>query len=188
MVLSGHEAGNGSKTRAWLYSGMAVRLAFDLALHLDVSSQAAAGILSPAEVDLRRRVFWSICTADQALGFQLGRPTRISMEDVTVAQPGWQGKPADAASLVEGTDARAGVMTTLDVGEFVQQQRVMLCEIMASCGYILYSTSKYSKDALQKLNAGIVAQLCEWKVKLPPSLQIGHSASATYVPSVMLLQ
>lgn len=82
MVLSFQEAGNGNKTRAWLYSGkiagcfmdeleslhsggMAVRLAFDLALHLDMSSNVSAGEVSAAEADMRSNLFWGIHSADQ---------------------------------------------------------------------------------------------------------------------------
>lgn len=52
-----------------------------------------------------------------------------------------------------------------------------------------YGTSKYSKDTLQMLNASIVAQLFEWKSKLPPSLQLNLNEPLTaYPPSVLLLQ
>jgi hypothetical protein len=44
---------------------MAMRLAFDLALHVDVSRHVARKSLSQAEADLRRDVFWGAYTVDQ---------------------------------------------------------------------------------------------------------------------------
>lgn len=45
--------------------GMAMRLAFDLALHVDVSRHVARKSLSEAEANLRRDVFWGAYTVDQ---------------------------------------------------------------------------------------------------------------------------
>lgn len=42
-----------------------MRLAFDLGLHLDVSSHVADGTISQAEADLRAVVFWGAYTLDQ---------------------------------------------------------------------------------------------------------------------------
>lgn len=44
---------------------MAMRLAFDLALHVDLSPYVAKRSLSQAEADLRRDVFWGAYTIDQ---------------------------------------------------------------------------------------------------------------------------
>lgn len=44
---------------------MAIRLAFDLALHLDMSSNVSAGEITVAEADMRCRLFWAIVTTEQ---------------------------------------------------------------------------------------------------------------------------
>jgi hypothetical protein len=44
---------------------MAIRLAFDLALHIDMSSHVSKGVISAADADLRRTVFWAAYTVDQ---------------------------------------------------------------------------------------------------------------------------
>ena len=48
-----------------ILSGMAIRLAFDLALHIDMSSHVAKGAISAADADLRRTVFWAAYIVDQ---------------------------------------------------------------------------------------------------------------------------
>lgn len=44
---------------------MAIRLAFNLALHVDMSSYVFSGVIAPADADLRRMVFWAAYTVDQ---------------------------------------------------------------------------------------------------------------------------
>jgi hypothetical protein len=44
---------------------MAMRLAFDLGLHMDMAQHVAGGTLSQAEADLRAEVFWGTYTIDQ---------------------------------------------------------------------------------------------------------------------------
>lgn len=81
VVTSCHDMGCTRDARAWLYSGMlfcakqkpnintspgmAIRLAFDLALHKDMTSFVAKGVITPGEADLRRTVFWGAYVVDQ---------------------------------------------------------------------------------------------------------------------------
>ncbi|KAJ5217927.1 uncharacterized protein N7498_000026 [Penicillium cinerascens] len=197
VILSSHEVGNGKDARGWLYSetllatqGSALRLAFDLALHLDMSSYVSAGIISAADADLRRTVFWAAYIVDHQLGFHLGRPFRTSMEDVTVGKPRQNAgsrehcrwKPCDSSSSASHGSG------LLDSKDTISQQLVSLCELMAPCGYILYSTSSISKGTLQELNAKIVAELRKWKATLPPILQIDlDDVTSPYLPHVLLL-
>ncbi|KAF7168738.1 hypothetical protein CNMCM5623_001644 [Aspergillus felis] len=194
VILSSHEIGNGKDARGWLYSGSALRLAFDLALHLDMSSYVSAGMISAADADLRRTVFWTAYIVDQFVipshCIYLGRPFRTSMDDVTVGKPcqnagsrghfGWTPcEPSSSASHDSGL---------LDIKDVISQQLVSLCELMAPCGYILYGTSSISKEILQELNAKIVAELQKWKATLPPILQIDlDDAASPYLPHVLLL-
>ncbi|KAJ9303113.1 transcriptional regulator family: Fungal Specific TF [Paecilomyces variotii] len=191
VILSCHEIGNGSDARGWLYSGMAIRLAFDLALHLDMSAYASKGDITPADADLRRTVFWAAYVVDHQLGFHLGRPFRTSMEDVTVGKPHDQGNKLGPSRWIPYglQDTTTGVSGFLDCTEAVSRQLISLCELMAPCGYILYGTSSISKAVLQELNAKIVAELRRWKAKLPPFLQIDlDDCTSPYLPHVLLLQ
>lgn len=44
---------------------MAIRLAFNLALHLDMSSYVSSGVITKADANLRQTVFWAAYTVDQ---------------------------------------------------------------------------------------------------------------------------
>ncbi|KAJ5605747.1 hypothetical protein N7510_008528 [Penicillium lagena] len=190
VILSSHEIGNGKDARGWLYSGMATRLAFDLALHLDMSAYVSSGAIAAADADLRRTVFWAAYTVDHLLGFYLGRPCRTNMEDVTVGKPNNQANHWGTEKWVPYVSPNSVEPDTglLDCMEAVNQQQVTLCELMTPCGYILYGTSHISKAVLQELNAKIVAKLLIWKANLPPTLQINlNDHTSLYLPHVLLL-
>ncbi|KAK3938192.1 fungal-specific transcription factor [Diplogelasinospora grovesii] len=73
---------------AFLYIGMALRMAISLGLHQEVSSdQSAVPGLDEAAREHRRRVWWSIYSLDRILTVKSGNPTTIHDEDIGVALP-----------------------------------------------------------------------------------------------------
>lgn len=58
VILSGVEALLVKDSRGWLYSGMAMRVATDLGLHLDTQAYVNAGILDAEDAMLRSTIFW----------------------------------------------------------------------------------------------------------------------------------
>ncbi|PWY65416.1 hypothetical protein BO83DRAFT_367912 [Aspergillus eucalypticola CBS 122712] len=189
VILSSHEIGNGKDTRGLLYSGSALRLAFDLGLHLDMSSYVSTGMISAAHANLRRTVFWAAYIIDHQLGFHLGKLFRTSMEIVTVGKPRQDEAYVDNCGLPSGEPSSASHGSALIEGkDAISQQLVSLCELMSPCGYILYGTSAISKEILQKLNAKIVAELLKWKASLPPMLHMDlDDDNSHYLPHVLLL-
>ncbi|OQD84434.1 hypothetical protein PENANT_c013G00053 [Penicillium antarcticum] len=190
VIMSSHEVGNGQDTRGWLYSGMALRLAFDLALHIDLSSYVARGSITAADAGLRRTVFWAAYMVDHLVGFNLGRPFYTNMGNVTVKKPNTdtcRQEPSKwrpyACPISFGNKYES-----IDLVEAVSEQEVSLCEVMAPCGYFLYGSSNLSKLLLQQQNVKVVARLLDWKASLPQSLQIDLNDHATpYLPHVLLL-
>lgn len=82
-----------------MYTGCAVRMAYDLGLHLVRDSYFALKVsadrqepedLSNAQSEesrLNRLVFWSVLIMDHALAFGVGRQTTFRLEDITVSLP-----------------------------------------------------------------------------------------------------
>lgn len=86
-LLSGHEAARGRDARSWLYggkwlssawnhadrsTGMAMRLCFDLGLHIDCTPYLHAGVLTLADVRARQSTFWSCGVINQwVISFQM---------------------------------------------------------------------------------------------------------------------
>ncbi|KAI8230567.1 hypothetical protein K4K55_006548 [Colletotrichum sp. SAR 10_96] len=189
VVLSSHEIGANRDSRGWLYSGMAIRLAFDLALHKDMTPYVTKGILTPAEADLRRAVFWGTYVVDQTLGYYRGRPFRVSLDDITVQKP--VAGASGAAAWLPYTSPRSNDTPPAALtyhSEDVSLQRIELCEIMAPLGHTLYGNSKIPRNVLQEKNEQIVSLLFIWKENLPEALQVDlEDTEGTYLPHVLLL-
>ncbi|EQB56632.1 hypothetical protein CGLO_03351 [Colletotrichum gloeosporioides Cg-14] len=191
VILSGHDIGCKRDARGWLYSGMAMRLAFDLALHVDMTPYVKIGSISQEEADLRKTVFWGAYTIDHLWGLHLGRPFRINMEDVTVAKPG-TGSSTDVSGHWSAyvSPGSYGV-TQPDYAELLCSQRALLCDIMAPLGHALYGSQRIPPSVLQEMNQKTVKELKEWKDCLPSELQVQTDEKNTktpYLPHVLLLQ
>ncbi|KAJ4029053.1 hypothetical protein NW756_006197 [Fusarium oxysporum] len=139
VILSSHEIGCRRDTRGWLYSGMAVRLAFDLALHIDLSQEVAKGLVPQQEADLRRDVFWSTYNSDWLImwKYSVGRSFYINLGDVTIPRPT---KRTDAQAVEEwspytGSGRLTGLVPLPDFSDEVHCQRTILCEILAPLTY-----------------------------------------------------
>lgn len=68
---------------AFLYIGMALRMAISLGLHQEV---AATG-LDEITLEHRRRVWWSIYSLDRIVSVKSGNPLTIQDEDIGIAMP-----------------------------------------------------------------------------------------------------
>lgn len=87
VLMSCHEGASNRDARGWLYSGMSMRLAFDLGLHVDMRSYVEKGDMSAHEAEVRRAAFWGSYVADHFWGFYLGRPFRMNAGDISVPKP-----------------------------------------------------------------------------------------------------
>lgn len=80
LIMGDLECGVGRDNIGWLYGGMAVRLAFDIGLHLDTGSSG----LPEREVDIRRMTLWACVVFDKYWALFLGRPTSMKSADLEV--------------------------------------------------------------------------------------------------------
>jgi hypothetical protein len=70
LVLSARDLGQGAISQAWLFSGMAFRMARDLGLHL---TESTIPNLNPIDIEVRRRLFWGSYFWDKAMSLYTGR-------------------------------------------------------------------------------------------------------------------
>ncbi|KAF2145744.1 uncharacterized protein K452DRAFT_244065 [Aplosporella prunicola CBS 121167] len=192
VILGGHEMACKRDARGWLYSGMAMRLAFDLGLHLDMTSYIEKGKMSSSEAELRRTTFWGTYVVDHLSGFYYGRPVRINNGEISVSKPA-----SDLTSCMINPWVAYGSQNALASDpslsfqvpvEIVTRQSVELCEIMEPLGHVLYGVSDISKKDLQELSFRVTNQMFNWKASLPPLLQVDHHDTTTaYLPHVLLL-
>jgi Fungal specific transcription factor domain len=85
LLLSANEVGQGNRTQAWLYSGMAFRLIEDMGVCIDGHLYAGSVQLSDQDVEIRHRLFWSCYFMDKMISLYLGRSP--SLQHTTVSPP-----------------------------------------------------------------------------------------------------
>lgn len=191
VLMSCHEGASNRDARGWLYSGMSMRLAFDLGLHLDMTSYVNQGDMSAHEADVRRAAFWGSYIADHFWGFYLGRPFRMNAGDVSVPKPA-----STLGAEKEGIWHPYGLQATskiLEDGlqnptELISRQFVVLWEMVSPVGHILYGCSDISRHDLQRLTFQVTEDLFAWKANLPSTLQIDLDDDSTpKLPHLLVL-
>ncbi|KAK2594020.1 hypothetical protein QQS21_008282 [Conoideocrella luteorostrata] len=190
VILSGHDIGCKRDSRGWLYSGMATRLAFHLAMHLDMTDYVLTNRVTQQEADLRRDVFWAAYTVDHIWSSHLGRTFRVNMECVNLGLPNAEDSvnPVGQWSPYISDRMPSAQNPLPDPTVELHRQRVLLCEIIAPLGFALYGNMNIAPEALHKLNISTVAKLMAWKEALSPSVQVRIDDFETaYLPHVILL-
>ncbi|KAL5334618.1 fungal-specific transcription factor domain-containing protein [Aspergillus crustosus] len=74
LQQSARDVASGRSSQAWLFSGMAFRMAIDLGLHVSTDKlQHYAKSLTPEDIEIRKRLFWSLYAWDKHISLYLGR-------------------------------------------------------------------------------------------------------------------
>ncbi|GFZ45812.1 hypothetical protein JCM24511_03542 [Saitozyma sp. JCM 24511] len=85
LVMLAHVAfANDAESELWMMTGMAVRMAVDLGLHINPPPESS---ISEEDRRLNRLVFWSVLLMDYVLSFGVGRQTTFRVEDITQTLP-----------------------------------------------------------------------------------------------------
>ncbi|KAL2871838.1 putative C6 transcription factor [Aspergillus lucknowensis] len=97
LLLSARECGQGNKTEAWLYSGMAFRMLDDLGITIDSRKYSDSAQLSDEDIEIRNRLFWSCYFWDKMMSLYFGRspilqssqgcPPRTILDDTSELEP-----------------------------------------------------------------------------------------------------
>lgn len=73
---------------AWFMSSLTLTLCIEMGLHRSVSAWSkSAPELDPLEIELRKRVFWSVLVIHCSISNKLGRPLAVRLEDFDVEFP-----------------------------------------------------------------------------------------------------
>ncbi|KAJ5513420.1 hypothetical protein N7463_002972 [Penicillium fimorum] len=191
VIMSCHEGASNRDARGWLYSGMSMRLAFDLGLHLDMTAYVDKGDITQFEADVRRATFWGSYVADHFWGFYLGRPFRMNAGDIGVPKPGSALCPDKEENWYPyGHQAAHGLPETglRNPMELICRQFVVLWEMISPVGHILYGCSDISRHDLQRICYQVTEDLFAWKANLPSRLQINlDDDKPPLLPHLMML-
>ncbi|KAJ5759283.1 hypothetical protein N7520_006439 [Penicillium odoratum] len=189
VLMSCHEGASNRDARGWLYSGMSMRLAFDLGLHIDMRPYVKQGDIGPREADVRRAAFWGSYVADHFWGFYLGRPFRMNAGDVSVPKPAsGLGPEKETVWKPYGLQERHIDNSLKDPTELIYRQFVILWEMVSPVGHILYGCSDISRHDLQRLCFQVTEDLFAWKSNLPSNLEINLDDNTTPIlPHLLVL-
>lgn len=90
LLLGYRELGIGAMAQAWMYTGMAIRMAQDLGMHRAADRWARAGLgklFSDQELQERQRIWWGCVVLDVYVSTYIGRPLAIVGEDYNTHLP-----------------------------------------------------------------------------------------------------
>ncbi|KAF9172025.1 Transcriptional activator of fatty acid utilization [Mortierella sp. AD010] len=173
LLMSIQQMGFCENKTAWLYVGMAIRMAQELGLNKEPSDQEQSR--NRLQCELRKRTWWSVYVVERLVCVGLGRPLSLTRKDCEASFPTYEDYKGDDAS---------GKMHTMDISNFVQLIR--LSEIQGSI--LEFVKTKFSprgrqpsldldSDQDRKIDtsaarfAELDKSLAEWRQNLPESLQ-----------------
>ncbi|CCM05389.1 uncharacterized protein FIBRA_07605 [Fibroporia radiculosa] len=90
LLLMGYrEVGIGAMAQAWLYIGMAVRMAQDLGLHKSAEKWSSVGrtLFNGTELQERRRIWYGCVVMDKYVSAYIGRPVTVFERDFDTELP-----------------------------------------------------------------------------------------------------
>ena len=187
VLLGSSYNARGEVSKGWLYTGYALRMIYDLGLHLDPKETTD----STEQVEIRRRVFWGAFVADKLQALYLGRPAAINLRDSHVSRdfmdtleeeelyrPYADAKCPNAQGISSLTAAPIFSVSTF-------QKLCLLSKIMTKIINIFYvpgATHRNAQASLQLVDNTLHA----WRENLPTNLDfkpgLVQSSTSAYPP------
>jgi len=140
---------------AFLYIGLALRMAISLGLHQEVDDPG----MDIAVREHRRRVWWSVYSMDRILSVKSGNPISIHDEDIDVAWP----------TPISGVDFDPSPPRVL-------AHYTRLSRILGRIGEGIYRKKHTSGRSLLVSVQSIMNDLSKWLKDAPPELRLDFSA------------
>ncbi|KIH93855.1 hypothetical protein SPBR_05597 [Sporothrix brasiliensis 5110] len=175
---------------AYLYIGVALRMAISLGLHQEVPSSASSPALSPADREHRRRVWWSIYSLDRILSLKSGHPIAILDEDIGVDMPKpLPGEPADSPVVIlrcyTELSRILGDITTLIYRRTSPPPTAASTTTKPAAAVLPPSARRHvhthmlSGSSLLATVHGILRSLDQWEAALPRALRLDPDRNTT---------
>ncbi|KAH7242073.1 fungal-specific transcription factor domain-containing protein [Fusarium tricinctum] len=174
VLLGSTYNARGETSKGWLYTGYAIRMVYDLGLHLDPKKTTE----NPEEIEIRRRVFWGTFVCDKLQSLYMGRPVAINLRDSQVSREFLdlyeETEPFLPSTLITGSPCPPcppltveGTIPIHSVSTF--QQLCLLSKIMTTivnCFYVVGATFSNAQSSLAKIEQA----LQQWRDMLPSEL------------------
>ncbi|GLB35813.1 putative fungal specific transcription factor [Lyophyllum shimeji] len=189
LLLGYREFGIGSMEQAWLFIGMAIRMAMDLGMNCDSSTWKMHGhdLFSPAEVQTRCQIWWSCCIGDRYGSVYMGRPIVIKDEDFDTPLPAVD--PEEDQQLWppisrNNLDPRYPPVP----GHVTSCFRAVssLCLIYGAIVTNMYSVRQIPCATRRAMLGELESRLDQWFISLPEALQYDTSSRRPVPPPHIL--
>ncbi|OOQ84327.1 C6 transcription factor [Penicillium brasilianum] len=146
----------------WYSFGTALQLVTALGLHRKSPVKLSKNGCSHFELEVRKRIFWSVYTLDKYLSIMFGRPRLLHDEDIDQEFPG---EMNDEDLLEEDPTRRTGSTDSMMIASVLHYR---LGRILGETSRQLYSINPLSRDSPLETAARLTSELEKWKESVPP--------------------
>ncbi|KAJ7173068.1 fungal-specific transcription factor domain-containing protein [Mycena crocata] len=184
LLMGFREIGIGAMAQAWIYIGMAVRMAQDLGMQRDADGWVRAGVrdgklFDEWEIAERRRVWYACVIMDKYVSTYIGRPLAIFERDFDTSLPSESDEWAPPADAPVTVAPRAGRVISC----FNASARLagILSQIVQSIYALRPASSRHAELVV------LDGQLEKWFLALPVHLRHDPAVRAGEVPLPQVL-
>ncbi|KAG8837598.1 hypothetical protein FRC18_008823 [Serendipita sp. 400] len=196
LLIAYREIGIGAMSQAWLFLGVAIRMAQDLGLHRSVDKfhTIASNMFSATEKEARNRMWWCCVVLDRYISTYIGRPCMIFERDYDTPLP--VEFSSETEEIWNGTTLRGDGISSINQATYTPTRSHTIACLRASArlssilGRIvetLYSVKQvvpsrhHEASRIEELLDGLF-------LELPPYLKVDLSAGApTQLPPPHIL-
>lgn len=146
----------------WYLFGTALQVVTALGLHRKCPVKVSKNGCSYFELELRKRIFWSVYTLDKYLSIMFGRPRLLHDEDIDQELPD---EMNDEDLLQEDPSRRTGSTDSMMIASVLHYR---LGRILGEISRQLYSINPLSKDSPLETAVRLTTELEKWKESVPP--------------------
>lgn len=208
LQQSAREVVFGRSSQAWTFSGVAFRMALDMGIHLPSDKlQTFVKSLTPEDIEIRKRLFWSCYTWDKILSLYLGRMPGFTpateevpltfMDDYSDSDlwsPYYGETPTPELANAPNYPPCPGYVVSCF------RQLCKICVILNDLMHNIYSSEAaarremedddHSAEAKASSEAPFVRisrDLRDWLISLPPHLRINPDQMPSLAPPVHIM-
>ncbi|KAJ5669477.1 hypothetical protein N7462_010547 [Penicillium macrosclerotiorum] len=146
----------------WYSFGTALQVVTALGLHRKCPVNLSKNGCSYFELEMRKRIFWSVYTLDKYLSIIFGRPRLLHDEDIDQELPD---EMNDNDLLEDDPARRTGSTDSMMIASVLHYR---LGRILGEISRQLYSINPLSRDSPLETAVRLTSELERWKESVPP--------------------
>jgi hypothetical protein len=147
---------------AWIMCSTVFLLALELGLHRSIKAWADSSRMDKVEIEMRKRIFWTLHALSTNLSGKLGRPMPVSLDEIDVEYP----EAVSDCLPDEDVNLTPFRKCSFQVGIQTAQYTVWASELYKTIYAVRQSPRSYEKS-LRRLETGIM----RWRDETPIELR-----------------